>query len=155
MRITVSPSNVDGQALHSLLVAAYAYMDGRIDPPSSLHAMSAVDLAQKAADETLITATSDGELVGCMFCRTEGPWLYVGKMAVAERLQGRGVGRSLMEPAFELARQRGLRGVELETRIELTENHEAFARLGFETVAEYRHEGYSRTTSLTMRATLD
>ena len=42
--------------------------------------------------------------------------------------------------------------LELETRIELTENHAAFARMGFIKTAETSHEGFDRTTSIVMRA---
>ena len=44
--------------------------------------------------------------------------------------------------------------LELETRIELTENHETFAALGFVKVSEGAHPGYDRTTFITMRKTL-
>jgi hypothetical protein len=52
------------------------------------------------------------------------------------------------------ARARGLRALELQTRIELVENHHTFAALGFAKVAETCHPGFSRTTSLTSRKTL-
>jgi MoxR-like ATPase len=50
-----------------------------------------------------------------------------------------------------LARANGRRFVELEARIELTENHETFAALGFSRVAESAHPGFDRPTSITMR----
>ena len=93
-------------------------------------------------------------MVGCMFCRREDPWLYVGKVAVEETVQGQGVGRKLFDAAFDLARQMGFDGLELETRIELVENHQAFANLGFVKVGEDAHEGYDQPTSIRMRAQL-
>lgn len=152
MEIEVAPVDVDWEALHSLLLSAYAYMDGRIDPPSSLLAMTCADLEQKAAAETLITARSEGDLVACLFCRPRGEWLYIGKMAVSKQVQRSGIGRTLIDQAQALARSHHLRGLELETRIELTENHRTFAALGFTKIADTSHEGYTRITSITMRA---
>jgi hypothetical protein len=45
----------------------------------------------------------------------------------------------------------GLAALELESRIELTENHQAFAALGFTKTGETAHPGYNRATSITMR----
>ncbi|RUZ49336.1 GNAT family N-acetyltransferase, partial [Mesorhizobium sp. M7A.F.Ca.CA.004.05.2.1] len=45
----------------------------------------------------------------------------------------------------------GKAAVALQTRIELTGNHEAFARLGFRETERTAHEGYARPTSITMR----
>ena len=153
MKTEVAPTTVDWTALLALEQAAFAFMDGRIDPPSSLNEMTPADFAQKAAAETLITAILDGALVGCIFCKPREGWLYVSKMAVAPHLQGRGIGRRLVDVAKRLAIEQQLLGLELETRIELTENHETFARLGFTKVAELSHPGYTRVTSIQMRWT--
>ena len=149
---TAVDPTVDWSELHRLLMASYAYMDGRIDPPSSLLAMTADDLAEKAASERLIVATVDGGLVGCLFCRPQAGWLYVGKMAVEPGQQRSGVGRTLIAEARRMAASAGLQGLELETRIELVENHQTFGRLGFVRVGEQSHAGYSTATSVTMRS---
>jgi hypothetical protein len=56
-----------------------------------------------------------------------------------------------MEAAESIARQNGKAYLELETRIELLENHKTFAALGFAKVAENAHPGFNRPTSITMR----
>ncbi len=127
-------------------------MDDRIDPPSSLHRMTATTLGKKAERERLFLVRDGGQLAGCMFCRAETDHLYVGKVAVCPTLQGRGIGRALFANAFALASELGLNALELETRIELTENQRAFQRLGFEKIAESAHRGYARPTSIRMRA---
>ena len=152
MSIELDPAAVDWAELHAVLTAAYSYMDGRIDPPSSLLSMTADDLAQKAIEEHLIVASVDGRLVGCVFCRPQADWLYLGKMAVAIGLQRSGVGRLLVDSARRLAAEAGLDGLELETRIELTENHRTFGRLGFVIVAEQSHPGATTVTSVRMRS---
>ena len=131
-------------------MASYAYMDGRIDPPSSLLTVTPDDLARKAATERLIVATADDAVVGCLCCQPKSDWLYVGKMAVVPSLQRAGVGRMLIAEAARLAAAGGFVGLELETRVELVENHRAFARMGFAKVAETSHPGYSTITSITM-----
>ena len=60
----------------------------------------------------------------------------------------------LMQAAEQLARQRGKRALELQTRIELVANHATFARMGFVEVARTAHEGFDRPTSITYRKAL-
>ena len=127
-------------------------METRIDPPSSLLSMTADDLARKGTEERLITASVDDRLVGCAFCRPEGGWLYIGKMAVAVGAQRAGIGRLLIDAARQIAAHDGLDGLELDTRIELTENHQTFRQLGFVTIAEQSHPGYATVTSIRMRS---
>ncbi len=152
LRIVENPQTVDWLELHKLVLRAYAFMDERIDPPSSLHRMDAAAFRQKADDETLIICTHNDSLVGCMFCRLDGAWLYVGKVAVDPHWQGQGIGRKLFDQAFSLARRLGATGLELQTRVELTENHRAFEKLGFTKTGQTTHKGYARPTSITMRA---
>lgn len=152
--IEVDPECVDWLELHSLVTAAYASMHGRIDPPSSLLRMSPADFERKAADEHLIVASVDGRLVGCVFCGPRENWLYIGKLAVTPGQQRSGVGRLLIDAARRFAEEAGLDGLELDTRIELTENHRTFDRLGFVKVAELSHPGYTTVTSIRMRSQL-
>ena len=137
--------------LHALLMRSFAYMAGRIDPPSSLLAMNADSLATKARDETLVLATDGDALIGCAFLRIEDNCLYVGKVAVDSAWRGRGIARRLFALAEGHAARNGLSHLELQTRVELTENHDTFGRLGFIKTAETAHAGYDRPTSITMR----
>jgi hypothetical protein len=59
-----------------------------------------------------------------------------------------------MDAAEKHARDTGLAYLELETRIELTENHETFAAMGFIKTAEHAHSAYDHPTSITMRKQL-
>ncbi|SJM28870.1 hypothetical protein BQ8482_110800 [Mesorhizobium delmotii] len=76
---------------------------------------------------------------------------YIGKLAVEPDFQGQGIARQLMQVVEDLARNRGKPAIELQTRIELTGNHAAFARLGFRETERTAHKGYDRPTSITMR----
>ena len=158
MAVEIKPAPAafaDWEGLMALLHAAFAFQEGRIDPPSSLHRFDAASIAVKAKEESLFLALDDGELVGCIFARPQEGSLYVGKIAVSPQRQGEGIGRGLMQAAEDLARTSGLGVLELETRIELTENHATFAAMGFMKFAEGSHPGYDRTTSITMRKRLD
>ena len=148
------PDFDDWHALHGLLVRAFASMDGRIDPPSSLTRMSVGDLRGKAQTEFVVIAREGQRLVGCGFGSVSGDNLHLSKLAVDPASQNRGILR-LMLPLLESeARRLGLKDLELQTRVELTDNHAAFAALGFEKVAETAHPGYDRPTSFTFRKRL-
>jgi GNAT superfamily N-acetyltransferase len=152
MQITLSPSRFsDWPRLLGLLRESFAYMDARIDPPSSLTRMGLDELRAKAAEETLIIATEAGDLIGCAFAALRDECVYIGKVAVLPSARGKGVARALIAAAEEVARDHGRKFLELQTRVELVENHATFGALGFEKVGETAHAGYHRPTSITMR----
>ena len=139
------------QELLTLIMSSFAYMDGVIDPPSSAHRLTLENLAEKARVEIAFVALDGDEIVGCLFCRPEPPaCLYVGKLCVSPKAQGKGIGRMLLEQAEALARELALPALRLETRIELIDNHAKFAVWGFVKTAENAHAGYDRTTSIEM-----
>ncbi len=157
MTLTIGPAPAGfGQwaPLLTLLHDAFAFQNDRIDPPSSLHKFDAAALAAKASEEGLFLACDGDTVLGCLFAKPKGHALYVGKFAVSPVCQGRGIGRRLMSAAENLAQELGLRALELDTRIELTENHAAFAAMGFAKVSEQAHPGYDRPTFVTMRKVL-
>ncbi|MDA9008953.1 hypothetical protein N9K16_03225 [Alphaproteobacteria bacterium] len=57
----------DWSELLDLLQRSYAFMGGRIDPPSSLHSFDAAKLYEKSKDEILYLAHDCEKLVGCIF----------------------------------------------------------------------------------------
>lgn len=144
----------DWDVLERLLHAAFAYQNGRIDPPSSAHALDAKSIARKGKDEHLFLAFDEAELVGCVFAAPRAGALYVNKLAVWPHRQREGIGRRLMQAAEQLARESSLATLELDTRIELVENHRTFEALGFVKTAEGAHDGFARPTFITMRRPL-
>ncbi|MER9330909.1 GNAT family N-acetyltransferase [Mesorhizobium sp. M0488] len=140
--------------LLALILLAFAPMDGVIDPASSAHLLTVDGLRDKAGRETGFVALGGDRIVGCVFALERTDSFYIGKLAVAPDRQGQGIGRRLMQTVEELALNRGKPAIELQTRIELTGNHAAFARLGFHETKRTAHEGYSRPTSITMRKSL-
>ncbi|NKX46054.1 GNAT family N-acetyltransferase [Roseicyclus persicicus] len=153
--VETNPADFDDYAaLHGLLSTSFAYMAGRIDPPSSMTALTQDGLRRKAGDEDLFLVRDGGRPVACLFGAATPDGYYIGKLAVAAAQRRRGLARALVEAAAARARALGLPALELQTRVELTENHAAFAAMGFVQTAATAHPGYDRPTSLTFRRPL-
>ncbi len=132
-----------------LIRAAFADMAGRIDPPSSMLVLTGADVQRQAAEgEVWLIGRAP---VACVFLTLKPGALYLGKLATAEGARRRGHARALITLAEARARALGLPAVELQSRIELVENHSAFKTMGFVVVGATRHPGYDRDTSLTFR----
>ncbi|MBB4274937.1 GNAT family N-acetyltransferase [Rhizobium mongolense] len=140
--------------LLELILSAFGYMNGRINPPSSALSLTPQSLAEKTLNEIGYVVLEDEDLLGCMFLRPEPGCLYLGKLAVAPAAQGRGIGRLLLQVAEAAARERLLSALRLDTRIELTGNHSVFAAWGFAKTAEKSHPGFDRVTYIEMRKVL-
>ena len=135
-------------AILALLREAFAYMDGRIAPPSSLHDLSETALTRQAqTGEIWIIGTP----VACVFLTPKQEALYIGKLAVAAESRGQGLARRLIDQAEARARAMGLPALELQTRVELVENQAAFRQMGFVEVGRTAHKGFDRPTSITYR----
>jgi len=132
----------------ALLRQAFGYMEGRIDPPSSLRDLTPEALTRQArVGEIWII----GAPVACVFLTPKPGALYVGKLAVAESHRGQGLARRLIDRAETRAREMGLPELELQTRVELVENQATFVAMGFREVGRTAHEGFARPTSITYR----
>ncbi len=138
----------DFAALHALILRNFDYMDARIDPLSSTKAMTAADLA--ALDAVLVIEVA-GAPVACMSAIVKPDCLYVGRLAVDAQYRGQGLARRLMDAAERLAMAQGILEIELGSRVELTENHAVFLKMGFVKVRDQSHRGYDRPTSFWFR----
>ena len=128
----------------ALILRAFAYMQARIDPPSSMLAMSDADLA---AFGELWVIRDRGRILACVVLKPRPPFLYLGRLAVDEAHRGTGLARRLFDKAEARARELGLTGIELGSRVELTENHALFRAMGFRQVRAEAHPGYDRPTT--------
>lgn len=135
-----------------LIRMSFAGMEGRIDPPSSMHWLTAERIAEQARVGEVWVCGS--EPVACIFLIPRGRYLHVSKLAVSRAHRGAGLARLLFALAEERAVALGLDGLELQTRVELTENHAIFAKWGFVITDETAHPGFDHPTSLTMRKSL-
>lgn len=140
----------DWDALLSLIRSEFAFMQGQIDPPSSMHRLTVQDIARQATTGEVWVIEDGARPVACLFLTLKPGALYLGKLAVASAYRGQGLARLLVDTAADRARTLGLPVLELQTRIELVENHAAFAAMGFAKTGETAHEGYDHPTSITM-----
>ena len=140
--------------VRSLIRTTFAYMEGRIDPPSSMHVLTLEALSRQAEEGELWVAEEGGRVVACVVLTPKSGALYLGKLAVAMSHRGRGLARQLVEVAEARARALGLPAIELQSRIELAENHAAFSAMGFKVTAETAHPGFDRPTSITFHKSL-
>ncbi len=152
--LETNPTDIDVAALHRLLQEAFAYMADRIDPPSSLTRMTQADIAAKIRTEDLFVLRDGTRPVACLFGTARTHTYYIGKLAVAETHRGQGLARRLIDAAARHAHIHGHTALELQSRVELLENHAVFTRLGFHRAGETAHPGYTRPTSYTFRRPL-
>ena len=138
----------------TLIQTCFAYMDSRIDPPSSMHLLTVDAITKHAETGEVWVIEQENTPIACMFLTPKPHALYVGKLAVSENLRGKGLAKCLMTRAENRAFVLGFQCLELETRIELTENHNAFEKMGFHKSGETAHDGYAHPTSITMQKEL-
>ncbi len=139
-------------AILKLLQDAFAYMEGRIDPPSSLRDLTPEVLDQQARTGEIWII---GAPIACVFLTPKPGALYLGKLAVSADHRGRGLARRLVDQAETRARALRLPALELQTRVELIENHRVFEAMGFAETGRTAHPGYDRPTSITYRRPVD
>lgn len=146
--------------VYTLLKTAFADHEGVIDPPSSVSRLTVDDVIADARAGTLMLVECDGDIVGCAFLKQveeviptleEKPArvMYLYHLGVAPVARRRGIARDFFNLAEMLTKQHALPALIVKSRVELTANHALFRKLGFTQIAETRHPGYDRTTSLT------
>lgn len=133
----------------TLIQTSFAFMQGRIDPPSSAGRLTVAELARSAQTNEVWVLEDPGQLIACVVLTPKPDHLYLGKLAVDLAFRRQGLAAQLVRRATERTRALGLRELRLETRIELTENHAAFRAMGFKETARSAHPGFDRPTSLT------
>lgn len=144
----LSPDDARLTSTLELIQRVFAEHDGRIDPPSSMHRLTLDDLNRKATQgEIWVLGAVPKACV--ILSKVEGA-LYLSKLAVDPAARGQGLARCLIALARDRAVQHDRQTLRLETRVELTENHTTFRKLGFRKVGETAHPGFERPTSITM-----
>lgn len=149
----VMPARADqiSQVL-ALIQSCFAYMEDRIDPPSSMYDLTEAELEEKRKKDQLWVLGEN--VIGCMVATPQPDCLYLGKISIAPNARGKGHLSELIETANRIAKAKQLFVLKLETRIELIEVHKAFLKLGFKITGKGAHPGYSQPTFLTMQRTV-
>lgn len=89
---------------------------------------------EKEKDEILIAAYEEEKMLGCcMLIRMEPGTVRLRQMAVLNSLQGKGIGRALMQFAENIARDMGYRNITMHARKTATGFYE---KLGYRVIGE-------------------
>ncbi|MCX8507615.1 MAG: GNAT family N-acetyltransferase [Rhodobacteraceae bacterium] len=123
-------------------------MQGRIDPPSSANRLTVAELTTQARTGEIWVMEDLGRIIACMILTPAPGHLSLGKLATDPAFRRRGLARQMIRHAESRARAQALPALQLETRLELEENHQAFRTLGFAETARSSHPGYDRLTSI-------
>lgn len=142
----------DWAGILRLLRAEFAYIEGRIEPPSSLARLTEAAIADQA-DTAEIWAIGAPPLA-CVFLTPKTGSLYIGKLAVSAQHRRNGLARTLIGLAETRARVLHLPALELQTRVELSETQATWLALGFREIDRTAHPGFTRPTSITYRKDL-
>lgn len=145
----LAPGDAGLTEVLTLIQSTFAFMDGRIDPPSSMHRLT-LDSVSAHAGTGEVWVIGD-PVQACVFLTPKADSLYLGKLAVTPDARRRGLARHLIALAGSRAAELRLPCVELQTRVELVENHATFEAMGFRETDRTAHAGYDRPTSITYR----
>ncbi|MGD9934438.1 MAG: GNAT family N-acetyltransferase [Dehalococcoidia bacterium] len=138
-----------------VLRLAFAAHAGRVDPPSGVEHETVASLQARLENEALVVARTEGGIAGCIWCRPQpNRHLYIGRLAVDPAFAGRGIGGLLLDASIQRARALSSPAVDLNVRVELTENIAMFERRGFVIAGAESHPGFDRPTNYHMRLTL-
>ena len=80
---------------------------------------------------TILTYTSDNQLIGCVYLEKKGTDLYLGMLTVSPELQAAGIGRKLLEAAEDRARAQQCRAVTMTVIPQRTELIAWYQRRGY------------------------
>jgi ribosomal protein S18 acetylase RimI-like enzyme len=131
----------DRAALDALVVAAYSHYVERIGrPPGPMAADNAEALAH-----ALVWVLEEGDrLIAASISRIRPDHLLIENLAVAPDVQGRGLGRLLLDRAERDAVDHGLHEVRLYTNEAMTENQIFYPRMGFTETGRGEQDGFRR-----------
>jgi cob(I)alamin adenosyltransferase len=129
-----------------LILRAFAELEGRIDPPSSMHRMIEDDL-RRLDTQGEVWALGD-PLMACVILTPEPDALYLGRLALDPAHRRQGLARMLLRVAESRACALGKPRVTLGCRVELETNHNLFRSEGYVETQSKAHEGYDRPTTV-------
>ena len=145
----LKPHDVDLSEVFHLIKSSFAFMAGRIDPPSSIDRLTLEKLFRMAEVGSVVVLGKP--VIACVVVTAVPHAMYLGKMAVDPSVRGQGAARALVEARNTIALDHGVACLELKVRIELLENQRVFTRIGFVKTSEHCHPGYDEVTEITMQ----
>jgi ribosomal protein S18 acetylase RimI-like enzyme len=138
------------EAIGALVVAAYATVGSHERHPGYESVLR--DTAGRARHTDVLVATDGERLVGTVtYVPGPGPYAEsddpstagIRMLAVVPDLQGRGIGRALVDECVRRARSAGRARIDLLTQPEMTRAHRLYDTFGFERLAaeDWREDG--------------
>lgn len=144
----------DAGPLYDILVRAFREYEGRLDPPSGVHAETLASVRTKVTEGGALVCEAGGEVAGCVFYAPKAGYLYVGRLAVVPEYRRRGIGDLLLRAAERRAAELGLSHVRLGVRLALGTLRAYYEARGYVPIAFRSHAGYTEATYVEMEKAL-
>ncbi len=145
----------DADLLHDILVRAFSEYEGRLDPPSGVHAETIDSVKDRVNEGGALICEAGGVVAGCVFYAPQAGYLYVGRLAVVPEYRRRGIGDLLLQAAERRAAEFGLSHVRLGVRLALGTLRAYYEARGYVPNAFRSHAGYTEATYVEMEKALD
>jgi predicted N-acetyltransferase YhbS len=111
----------DARILVAVLHDAFEEYQGRLDPPSGVHAETVETVRHKLSTGYAVLALVDDEVAGCVFYQPQQTYLYLGRLSVLPHHRRRGVDRALIDYVEHQAVRLNLPRVQVGVRVVLPE----------------------------------
>lgn len=133
--IVASETYANWPEVRDLIRSSFAYMEEVLGHTPKSALVDTATLSEAARTGTVFLEVQGNTPRACLFCRPSCDVpnaLYLGRLAVAPEIRGKGIARKLVDAAAELAVDEGFTYLTLDTAKALTHLHTAFGKLGFE-----------------------
>ncbi|KAH0352726.1 hypothetical protein KCU83_g3529, partial [Aureobasidium melanogenum] len=99
-----------------------------------------------ASSPSSASASASSAILGCISLEliTTGEALEINNLAVSPTAQGKGYGKLLMKFAEDVAKEKGVKKLELYTNVKMVENLILYKKLGYEEVGRWSEDGFER-----------
>ena len=131
----------DAEAIQEVVEQAYqGYVERLGMKPGPMQ-----DDYREVIRSSLVFVVSDGlAIAGVLVLKSADKGLLLENIAVRPDMQGKGVGRMLLEKAEHEALARGLESLSLYTHQKMTENISLYRRIGYRETTRVREHGFDR-----------
>lgn len=136
-----SAVQADADAITDCVANAYGHYQERIGrPPGPM----VQDYHKLIRECDVLVALIDQEIQGVLVLAQTSEGFLLDNIAVNPRVQGKGIGRALLELAEQRARSAGYDSIYLYTNAMMSENRELYARIGYEEYDRRTEQGLDR-----------
>ncbi|WP_328190148.1 GNAT family N-acetyltransferase [Marinobacter sp. OP 3.4] len=134
-------AKADAEAVAECVADAYGHYEERIGrPPGPM----VQDYHKVVRECDVFVAVADQEIQGVLVLAQTREGFLLDNIAVNPGMQGKGVGRALLEFAEQRARSAGYDSIYLYTNALMSENRELYARIGYKEYDRRSEQGLDR-----------